>query len=103
MAMPLIFYLYGTNVTITEFAAIMTKRVSLEYNSTQIKDAFKVLQALDDSAKGKVHIDTIVKFITEYGSEKLSGERARELVVQMEMDHEGFINYEEYIDMMMHW
>lgn len=86
-----------------EFAAIMTKRVTTKYSSTQIKEAFKVFQDVSNSPKGKVHIDTIVNYITSYGSEKLSEERARELVLQMEVDHEGYINYEEYVDMMMHW
>ncbi len=90
----------------------MTKRVNPNCTSEQVKEAFKVIQSTstsDDpsSKKGKVHVDTIVKHLTSYGSEseelKMSEERARELVMQMEVDHDGYINYEEYVDMMMNW
>lgn len=83
----------------------MTKRVNPNYSSAQVKQSFKLLQDINDSTRGRVHVDAIVKFITSYGSdsEHLSEERARELVMQMEVDHEGYVNYEEYVDMMMHW
>lgn len=83
----------------------MTKRVNPDnYSSTQIKEAFKVFQDISGSTKGKVHVDDIVKYITKWGSdEKMSEERARKLVSQLEIDHEGYINYEEYVDMMMNW
>ena len=88
-----------------EFASIMSKRVDPKYTSDEIKDSFKIFQDLSGSTgkKGKIHVDTLVKYITAYGSEEMSEERARELVLQMEVDHEGKINYEEYVDMMMNW
>ena len=91
------------HTTIVEFAAVMTKRVKPNYTSEEIKEAFKIFQDISGSKKGKMHVDTIVKYLTTYGSEEMSQERARELVLQMEVDHEGFVNYEEYVDMMMNW
>ena len=51
----------------------------------------------------KLHIDTIVKNLTLYGTETMTDERARELVMQMEVDHDGYVNFEEYVDMIMNW
>ncbi len=82
----------------------MSKRVNPKYTSDEIKDAFNIFQDISGSReKGKIHVDTIVKYLPMYGGEEMSEERARELVLQMEVDHEGFINYEEYVDMMMNW
>lgn len=83
----------------------MTRRVKpKDFNSSQIKDAFKFLQDIGGSPKGKVHVDTIVKYMTTYASEeKISEDRARELAMQMEVDCDGYVHFEEYVDMMMNW
>lgn len=91
------------NLFFPEFAAVMTKRVDPNYSSTQINEAFKILQDISGSGKGKVHIDTVVEHLTLHGSETLPEERARELAMQMEVDHDGYIHYEEYVNMMMNW
>ena len=81
----------------------MTKRVDPGCSIEQVKKGFKVIQDTSGSQPGRVHIDAVVKYLSSYGSELLSEERARELVMQMDTDQGGFINYDEYVDMMMKW
>lgn len=88
-----------------EFAAVMTKRVNPNFSSAQIKEAFQTMQDINagTGTNDKLHIETIVKHLTLHGSETMTDERARELVMQMEVDHDGYVNFEEYVDMIMNW
>jgi len=81
----------------------MSRRIRPDYTSSQIKSAFKVVQDTSGSQSGRIHVDTLVEYLTLYGSNKLTEERARQLVGQVESDAQGFVNYEECVDMMMHW
>lgn len=40
-----------------------------------------------------------MKALTTYGSEQLTEEQAHDLVSQLEPDHNGVVNYVEYINM----
>lgn len=40
-----------------------------------------------------------MKALTTYGSEQLTEEQAQDLVSQLEPDHNGVVNYVEYINM----
>ena len=68
----------------------------MNYTSTEIKNAFKVLKNDAGEHPGMMHIDELVHNLSIYGSdENLSEERIRELVTQMEFDQKGFVNYPE--------
>ena len=81
----------------------MTRRVDPGCSIKEVKKGFKVMQDASGSPPGKVHIDTAVQFLSSYGTQVLSEERARELIMQMDVDQDGYINYDEYVDMMMKW
>lgn len=40
-----------------------------------------------------------MKALTTYGSEQLTEEQAHDLISQLEPDHNGVVNYVEYINM----
>jgi len=43
----------------------------------------------------------LIKALCTYGAEKLSPEQAMELVSQLEVDSNGYINFNDYVNMMM--
>jgi len=51
------------------------------------------------SPPGHIKIDSVMKALTTYGSEQLTEEQAHDLVSQLEPDHNGVVNYVEYINM----
>jgi calmodulin len=83
-----------------EFVAVMSRKVNASYSSDQVKNAFKVFET--GAPNGYIKIDTLLKSLTTYGTEKLTDAQAQELVNQLEPDQNGLINYHEYVDMMMH-
>jgi len=83
-----------------EFVAVMSRKVNATYTSEQVKNAFKIFET--GAPGGHIKVDTLIKSLTTYGTEKLTDEQAQELVSQLEPDVNGMINYAEYVDMMMH-
>jgi calmodulin len=83
-----------------EFVAVMSRKVNATYTSDQVKNAFKIFET--GAPSGFIKVDTLIKSLTTYGTEKLTEDQAQELVSQLEPDANGMINYSEYIDMMMH-
>lgn len=83
-----------------EFVAVMSRKVNATYTSDQVKNAFKIFES--GASGGYIKVDTLIKSLTTYGTEKLSEDQAQELVSQLEPDVNGLINYSEYVDMMMH-
>ena len=83
-----------------EFVAVMSRKVNATYTSDQVKNAFKIFES--GVPGGHIKVDTLIKSLTTYGTEKLSEDQAQELVSQLEPDVNGLINYSEYVDMMMH-
>ena len=86
----------------------MTRRVKPGYSYDKIIAAFDIFHDLSGgcSDKGTLHIDDLVKLLCEYGSEELgqlTEDRARQLVLQMDPNQAGFVNYKEFVDMMMNW
>lgn len=84
----------------------MTRRVKPGYSYEQIITSFDIFYDLSeiDSENGTLHVDDLVKVLCTYGSEeKLTEERARQLVMQMDPNQAGFVNYKEFVDMMMNW
>ncbi|CBN74580.1 conserved unknown protein [Ectocarpus siliculosus] len=82
-----------------EFVAVMSRKVNASYTADQVKSAFKVFEG--NSPPGHIKIESVMKALTTYGSEQLTEEQAHDLVSQLEPDHNGVVNYVEYINMMM--
>jgi len=87
------------SIDFEEFVAVMSRKVNATYTSTQVKQAFKVFEG--SAPTGFVKADALIRALCTYGSEKLSLEQATDLVAQLETDANGFINYNEYVNMMM--
>lgn len=77
----------------------MSRKVSATYSSEQVKKAFKVFEGANPS--GYVKADALVRALCTYGAEKLTEEHAHDLVSQLEVDANGLVNYNEYVNMMM--
>lgn len=60
----------------------MSKKVNSNYTPQQVKNAFKVFQS-EGSGLNMIHVDDIIKALTEYGSHKLTIEQAKDLVTQV--------------------
>ncbi len=68
-----------------------------------------------DAAAGHIRVEDLEKAIMAYGSEKLTAEQAHDLIRQvafdninflsyllkLEPDRNGYINFEQYVNMMM--
>ena len=86
----------------------MMRKVDPGYSNEEIKKSFKAIQCENGREKGKVHVDDLVQFFTNHGSQdesmgEFSEMRVRSLVSQLDTDQNGLIDYEEYVDMMMNW
>jgi len=87
----------------------MMRRVDPGFTSDEIKAAFQVIQCDIGCEKGKVKVreDDVVTFLTAFGSEDSTAsfgkQKIVELVQQMKSDGNGYIEYDEFIDMMMNW
>jgi Ca2+-binding EF-hand superfamily protein len=83
----------------------MLRRVDPGFTSSEIRDAFQVVQCNSGSEKGRVHVKDVVTFLMSYGSdfskESFTEEKVVELVQQMNCDGKGYIAYEAFIEMMM--
>lgn len=69
------------------------------YTTEQVKSAFKVFEL--PGHPNMIKADALVKALCTYGTEKLTELQAKDLVSQLESDAAGYINYSEYIAMMM--
>ena len=77
----------------------MSRKVNATYSADQVKAAFKVFEA--GAHAGHIKADALVKALITYGTEKLTEDQAQELVGQLEVDASGYINYTDYVNMMM--
>lgn len=87
------------SIDFEEFVTVMSKRVNTKYTSDQVKGAFKTFEG--NAAPGYVKADVLVRALTTYGTEKLTEEQAQELISQLEVNSDGYINYNDYVNMMM--
>lgn len=77
----------------------MSRKVNASYSSDQVKSAFKVFESAGHS--GLIKAEALVKALCTYGLEKLNEAQAKDLVSQLETDANGYINYVDYVNMMM--
>lgn len=61
-----------------EFVAVMGRKVSANFTSTQVKASFKLFE--DGAEDGKISVDSLISALTNYGTTKLSLDEASELV-----------------------
>ncbi len=87
------------NIDFEEFVEVMSKKVSATYTSEQVKHAFHAFEEGDQP--GFDRAETIVRALCTYGTEKMTQEQALDLVSQLEVDPNGLVNYEEYVNIMM--
>jgi calmodulin len=87
------------DIDFEEFVTVMSRKVNATYTSDQVKAAFKVFESTTNG--GHIKVDALIKALCTYGTEKLSEDQAHELVSQLEVDGSGFINFNEYVNMMM--
>ena len=78
---------------------LASQLIGIEKQATEIKNAFKVFEI--PGQPGKIKAESLVKALCTYGVEKLTEAQAKDLVSQLETDINGFINYAEYVNMMM--
>lgn len=84
---------------VSEFVAVMSRKVNATYTSAQVKNAFKVFE--NGQTPGSIKVEDLLNALTSYGSTKLSSDQAHELISQLEPDAAGNINYVDYVNMMM--
>lgn len=70
------------DIDFEEFCAVMSKRVSSNYTPQQVINAFKAFQT-PGAPTGMIHINDVIKALTEYGSTKLTIQQAKDLVSQV--------------------
>ncbi len=87
------------NIDFEEFVAVMSRKVEASYTSDQVKNAFKVFEM--PGHPGMVKAENLVKALCTYGTEKLTELQAKDLVSQLDSDAAGYVNYLDYIGMMM--
>ena len=86
------------DIDFEEFVEVMSKKVSATYTAEQVKHAFR---AFESGSAGYVKADAIVRALCTYGVDTLTEEQALDLVSQLEVDPNGLVNYEEYVNIMM--
>lgn len=88
------------SISFDEFVAVMSRKVQATYPKDQVKVAFHVFES-KSCPPGHVRADELIHALQAYGPEKLSKQQATDLVRQLDVDQNGLINYEEYVNMMM--
>jgi calmodulin len=87
------------HIELSEFVAVMSKKVDIPYTSREVKAAFKVFQG--DAPAGMVKVDDLAHILSTFNA-SLSEAEAKELIAQMEPDEKtGLVAYSTYVDMMM--
>ncbi len=82
-----------------EFVAVMAKKVETSYTHDEVKEAFKTFEV--PGHPGLIKAENLIKALGTYSTEKLTEIQLKELVNQMDSDGSGFVNYMEFIHMMM--
>merc|ERR1712166_1368046 len=81
-----------------EFCSVMSHRVSQTYTPDEVKHAFKVFQG--DAPPGYVQVKYLEKALNTYSGDKQAVTDGIDLLMQVDPDGTGYINYQEYVDMM---
>jgi len=79
-----------------EFMEMMKKQAEHQDNSAELKEAFKIF---DRDGNGYIDAAELKKVVTQYGA-RLSLEEAEELLHEADLDGDGKLNYNEFVQMM---
>lgn len=91
-------------VDFKEFVAVMSKKVSTDYTNADVKAAFRLLSGESATSTKNQHVislEQLQKSIFTFSSGKLSWDQCLELTSQLEVDNQGMVNYNDYVNMMM--
>jgi calmodulin len=88
------------SISFEEFVAVMSRKVQATYSKDQVKVAFHVFEN-SSYPNGFVRAEDLINALQIYGAEKLTKQQAIDLVRQLDVDQNGLINYDEYVNMMM--
>lgn len=83
-----------------EFLQVMSRPQELPYSKQDMSRAFKLLAGEKDP-EGRITPEVLEKALLKFCSSKVSEEEIMRLLHSMETDKEGFINYEEKINIFM--
>lgn len=106
----------------------MSRKLKTDYTKEEIKDAFRVFESIHPPSierqnsytsilrrssssssikssshrpQSRIHLDSIMIALTEYGKNKMSNEKAKELLQNVETDRNGYVSYADYVDIIM--
>jgi len=80
-----------------EFMEMMKKQAEHQDNSAELKEAFKIF---DRDGNGYIDAEELKKVVTQYGA-RLSLEEAEELLNEADLDGDGKLDYNEFVQMML--
>jgi len=80
-----------------EFLTMMARKMKDTDSAEEIKEAFKVF---DKDGNGFISAAELRHIMTNLG-EKLTDEEVDEMIREADVDGDGQINYDEFVDMMM--
>jgi len=81
-----------------EFCSVMSHRVSQTYTPEEVKHAFKVFQG--EAPPGYVNVKHLEQALMTYSGDRQAVSDAVDLLLQVDPDGTGYINFVEYVDMM---
>ena len=84
-------------INFEEFVAMMEKRKDEADTEQEIINAFRVFDKDGNGLISKAELTNIMSIL----GDTLSNEEIEEMIIEADVDGDGFINYEEFVRMMM--
>ena len=82
-----------------EFVAVMSRKVNASYSSEEVIEAFRLFAG--DSPPGHISLEQLEIALTQYGTNKLTIDKAIKLIENLETDENGYFNFDQYVNLMM--
>lgn len=84
-------------LSFNDFLSLVSKVVNTGDSEAEIREAFKVF---DKDRNGTISASELKRVMTMFG-EKLSEEEVEQMINEADVDHDGQINYEEFVKMLV--